>query len=135
MFEKRQLTFYYCISPVHMGAGSDVGAIDNPIQREVHTRHPVLNGSGIKGAIRHHVSRLWERKQEETIQELFGAESGADSLHAGAISFTDAQVVLFPVRSLKNTFVYVTCPFALARLKRFAEIAGLSVSWKVPEIP
>ncbi len=37
MFEAQQLVFYTCISPLHMGAGQAVGAIDNPIQREVHT--------------------------------------------------------------------------------------------------
>lgn len=38
MFQAQQLVFYNCLSPVHMGAGTAVGAIDNPIQREVHTR-------------------------------------------------------------------------------------------------
>jgi CRISPR/Cas system CMR subunit Cmr4 (Cas7 group RAMP superfamily) len=36
-----------------MGAGSAVGVIDNPIQRERHTGHPCFAGSGIKGAMRH----------------------------------------------------------------------------------
>ena len=57
MFEATQLVFYSCLSPVHMGAGSAVGAIDNPIQREVHTRYPVIAGSGLKGAVRHHFHR------------------------------------------------------------------------------
>ena len=32
MFQAQQLVFYSCISPVHMGAGSAVGVIDNPPQ-------------------------------------------------------------------------------------------------------
>ena len=35
-----------------MGAGQAVGAINNPIQREVHTSHPLIAGSGLKGAVR-----------------------------------------------------------------------------------
>ena len=37
MFEKRAAVFLYALSPVHMGAGSAIGVIDNPIQRERHT--------------------------------------------------------------------------------------------------
>ncbi|MBM3739678.1 MAG: type III-B CRISPR module RAMP protein Cmr4 [Acidobacteria bacterium] len=128
MFEARQLVFYSCVSPVHMGAGQAVGAIDNPIQREVHTGHPLIAGSGLKGAVRHHFTRTWNN--DKLIARLFGPERNA-SEHAGAIAFTDAVLVAFPVRSLKNTFVHATCPTALARLKR---LACDSAKWTVPTI-
>ncbi len=128
MFEARQLVFYTCVSPVHMGAGQAVGAIDNPIQREIHTGHPLIAGSGLKGAVRHHFTGTW--KDDKLIARLFGPECDA-SEHAGAIAFTDAALVAFPVRSLKNTFVYATCPTALARLKR---LAGREATWSVPEV-
>ncbi len=134
MFEKKRLTFYYCTTPLHMGAGTAVGAIDNPIQREVHSNHPVINGSGIKGAVRHHLLHSWGDSAQSVLKELFGAESGADELHAGAVSFTDAQLVAFPVRSLKETFVYVTCPYALGRLKRLAVGAGEKADWSIPSV-
>ena len=129
MFQATQLVFYNCLSPVHMGAGSAVGAIDNPIQREVHTQYPVIAGSGLKGAVRHHFNRIWQG-EEKLIARLFGPETNASD-HAGAIAFTDAQLVAFPVRSLKNTFVYATSPTALARLKR---LAGKAATWAVPEV-
>lgn len=128
MFEAQQLVFYTCVSPVHMGAGQAVGAIDNPIQREVHTSHPLIAGSGLKGAVRHHFTRIW--KDDKLVARLFGPERNA-SEHAGAIAFTDAALVAFPVRSLKNTFVYATCPTALARLKR---LAGAAAAWSVPDV-
>lgn len=128
MFEAQQLVFYSCVSPVHMGAGQAVGAIDNPIQREVHSGHPLIAGSGLKGAVRHHFSRTWSDKS--LITRLFGPERNASD-HAGAIAFTDAALVAFPVRSLKNTFVYATCPTALARLKR---LAGKAAGWAVPNV-
>lgn len=126
MFEAQKLVFYSCVSPVHMGAGQAIGVIDNPIQREVHTGHPLIAGSGIKGAVRHHLTRMW--KDRRLISRLFGPESNASD-HAGAIAFTDATLVTFPVRSLRNTFVHATCPSALARLKR---LAGGGVPWVVP---
>ena len=128
MFQAQQLVFYSCVSPVHMGAGQAVGAIDNPIQREVHTGHPLIAGSGLKGAVRHHFARTWTDKH--LITRIFGPERDA-SEHAGAIAFTDAVLVAFPVRSLKNTFVYATCPTALGRLKR---LAGKQAAWTVPQV-
>ena len=129
MFQAQQLVFYNCLSPVHMGAGTAVGAIDNPIQREVHTQYPVIAGSGLKGAVRHHFNRTWHG-EAVLIKRLFGPDTDASD-HAGAIAFTDAQLVAFPVRSLKNTFVYATSPTALARLKR---LAGKAAPWAVPEV-
>ena len=58
MFEKKAALFLYAVSPVHVGAGSSVGVIDNPIQRERHTGHPSFAGSGIKGALRHSFETL-----------------------------------------------------------------------------
>ncbi len=131
MYEAKQLVFYTCVSPVHMGAGSAVGAIDNPIQREVHTEYPLIAGSGLKGAVRHHFTRSWGGEGSKgLIARLFGPEKEASD-HAGAIAFTDAALVAFPVRSLKNTYVYATCPTALGRLKRLADGAA---PWAVPVV-
>ena len=129
MFEAKQALFIYCVSTVHMGAGTALGPIDNPIQREVHTQHPLMAGSGLKGAIRHALSRDWDK---ELIKRLFGPLENPD--FAGAISFTDAKIVAFPVRSLKNAFVYATSPVALGGLKRFAALAGMDADWDVPTV-
>jgi CRISPR-associated protein Cmr4 len=127
LFTEQQPLFVYTVSPLHMGAGTTVGVIDNPIQREVHTGWPSMTGSGIKGAIRH---ALKDRQgwQNGTLTALFGPEPGTTGeLHAGAISFTDAQLVCFPVRSLKRAYVYASCPTAIARLGRL-----VGKSWSVP---
>lgn len=139
MFEASQLVFYYAVSPVHMGAGSAIGAIDSPIQREVHTQHPMFAGSGLKGALRHYFSRAWPRegdsgsKPHSLISRLFGPDTGASDF-AGALSLTDAQLVALPVRSLKGGFAYVTSPLALARLQRLAVQAGLTAGWSIPAV-
>ena len=139
MFEASQLVFYYAISPVHMGAGSAIGAIDSPIQREVHTQHPMFAGSGLKGALRHHFNRAWprvegdDRKPNSLINRIFGPDTNASDF-AGALSLSDAQLVALPVRSLKGGFAYVTSPLALARLHRLATQAGMAVEWSVPAV-
>jgi CRISPR-associated protein Cmr4 len=137
VFQATRLVFYYAVTPVHMGAGSAIGAIDNPIQREVHTHHPAFSGAGLKGALRHHLNHAWpgerDKGRDGLIWRIFGPETNASD-YAGALSLTDAQLVALPVRSLKGAFVYITCPLALARAKRLAELAGQTPTWKVPDI-
>lgn len=132
MFEKQAAVFLYAVSPVHLGAGSAVGVIDNPIQRERHTGHPSFAGSGIKGALRHGFKALGG--QEEFIARLFGPESQSGDLHAGALSFGDAQLVAFPVRSLRGGYVYATCPQALARAQRLLRLVGVKAEWPMLEV-
>lgn len=130
MFTAKKLMFLYAVTPVHMGAGNALGVIDNPIQREVHTGHPVLAGSGIKGALRD-LARVagWDKA---TLRRRFGPgedtkENGAGgnaSDNAGAVSVADAQLVVFPVRSLREGYVYATSRGALARLGRLAGVAA-----------
>jgi CRISPR-associated protein Cmr4 len=127
MFQKQAAVFLYATSPVHMGAGQALGVIDNPIQRERHTGHPSIAGSGIKGAARHAWGQLVEGGRH--LEVIFGPESGAPELHAGAASFGDAQLVAYPVRSLRGGFVYATCPLALARAERLLRAVGVAVQW------
>ena len=142
MFEKQAAVFLYAVSPVHMGAGQAVDVIDNPIQRERHTRHPSFAGSGIKGAVRHSYIALAGVKDDvaalagvkEDINRLLGPEAGSSTLHAGAVSFGDAQLVALPVRSLKGGYVYATCPQALARAQRLLVLAGKTPNWQIPTV-
>jgi CRISPR-associated protein Cmr4 len=137
VYQANRLVFYYAVTPVHMGAGSAIGAIDNPIQREVHTKHPTFAGSGLKGALRHHFNRAWPRtngdKPNTFVARIFGPETNASD-YAGALSLSDAQLVALPVRSLKGAYVYATCPLALARAKRLAALAEIAATWSVPDV-
>lgn len=130
MFEKQAALFLYAISPVHVGAGRAIGAIDNLIQRERHTNHPCFPGSGIKGALRHRLTA--SGLDAQAVLKLFGPEAGGD-LYAGAVSFGDAQLVVLPVRSIKGGYVYVTCPQALARAERLLALIGVTTDW--PALP
>jgi CRISPR-associated protein Cmr4 len=131
MFEKKAVVFLYAVSPVHMGAGQAIGVIDNPIQRERHTKHPSFAGSGIKGAVRHSWKVLGGN--EDYISRILGSDSNASDLHAGAVSFGDAQTVCLPIRSLKGGYVYTTCPQALARAQRLLNTVGAPTDW--PALP
>lgn len=122
MYQAHTALFFYAVSPIHMGAGTAFGLIDSPIQRERHTGHPLFAGSGIKGAIRHRFAQLPGWNEGDLLGRLFGPEGG--ELYAGAVSFGDAQLVAFPVRSVKRGYVYATSPLALARASRMLELLG-----------
>jgi CRISPR-associated protein Cmr4 len=127
MFERHAAVFLYAVSPVHMGAGQAIGVIDNPIQRERHTGHPSFAGSGIKGAVRHGFEALGGK--QDHLNRLFGPDAGSSELHAGAVSFGDAQTVCLPVRSLKGGYIYATCPQALSRTQRLLGLIGVAAKW------
>jgi len=133
MFQAHNALFLYCVSPVHMGAGTAIGLIDNPIQRERHTDYPLFAGSGLKGAVRHHCAATWGEEGKGLVERLFGPETNASDF-AGAVSFGDAQLVAFPVRCTRRAYVYATSPTALARAKRQLTQLGQTPDWKVPEV-
>lgn len=108
--------FIYTETSLHAGVGSTVSIVDLPIQRERTTQFPIVQGSGIKGALRSQVAD-GENKQSE-VEAVFGADTKNDNKFAGAVSVGDARVVLFPVRSLAGVFAYITCPAVLARIGR-----------------
>lgn len=118
------LLFLYTESPLHIGTGASIAAVDLPIQRERTTGHPIVPGSGIKGALRSTLSALVPG--DPMVSAVFGPDPEKEkaSDHAGAIAVGEAHVVLFPVRSLMGVFAYVTCPLALARLERDLQMAG-----------
>jgi CRISPR-associated protein Cmr4 len=122
--------YIFTRTPLHVGAGSSVGAIDQPIQRERHTGFPIIPGSSIKGVLRDHFSRKPETK--DSVGDLFGKGngSGEEEFEAGKIAFSEARLLAFPVRSAKGSFAFATSVLALCRLARDA---GLSLD--VPEAP
>lgn len=110
--------FIYTETSLHAGTGSSVSVVDLPIQRERSTHYPLVQGSGVKGALRQQI----DLSDDEKI-EVFGPETANASDHAGALAAGDAQIVLFPVRSLVGVFAYVTSAHVLARIRR--DVTGL----------
>ncbi len=104
--------FIYTETSLHAGTGSTVSVVDLPIQRERTTQFPVVQGSGLKGALRSQVN------SKDSVEIVFGPETTNAQAYGGAISVGDAQILLFPVQSLNGVFAYVTCRGVLARLKR-----------------
>ena len=116
MFERAKIITFYTMTPLHMGSGTSTSGADLPIQRERHTQFPIGQASGIKGSLRHLAETVSIDKK--VINTIFGPDTQGASQHGGALSLTDARLLLFPVRSAKGFFGWATCPAQLSRLKR-----------------
>lgn len=111
--------FFHAETSVHAGSGESFGPIDLAIQRERHTDHPIIAASGVKGAVRDWFSKHKDfGKGSAVVHALFGPDTKHASDHAGAVAFTDARTLLFPVRSARGVYALVTCPAVLARFVR-----------------
>lgn len=121
-----RLITLHAITFLHPGTGQSTGVIDLPIQREVHTQHPMYAASGLKGALRDKAEQL----DKTWITPVFGAASDADDPSAGSMNPTDARILAFPVRSLQAVFTWVTCPMVINRLVRDAALINLDIPVK-----
>lgn len=144
------------LTPLHIGAGQGLGHVDLPIVREAHTNFPYIPGTSLKGALRNleinQVARVrgekpsqveerltknkFDQKEEDILRlaKIFGvAGEGAEEdkeVGAGKVLFSDAFIVLFPVKSAKGIFSLTTCPYAI---NRFFELLG--IDQRVKDVP
>lgn len=116
---KTRILSIFTRTPLHVGCGSSVGAVDHPVVRERHTGYPVIPGSTIKGVL----ADLWlewgvpeNPKRDVDGVALLGAESG--DAKAGSLLVGEGKLLAFPVRSAKGCFAWITSPLALKRYAR-----------------
>ncbi len=117
--------FLFTHTPLHVGAGQSVGYVDLPIQREPHTKIPIVPGSSLKGVLRDHPDLAAQK------DFLFGVGAGESSGgSAGALLIGEARVLCFPVRSAKGSFAWITCPLVLKRAQRDIGLknAGITIA-------
>ncbi len=121
----------YTETSLHPGTGSSVGIVDLPVQREKHTDLPFIPSSSLKGCLR---DTFGEENPSSEI--FFGKGAEGDEGFAGAISLSDARLLAFPVRSMTNVFVWITCPLIIERLWRDLRLIGVELpSLEIPKIP
>jgi CRISPR-associated protein Cmr4 len=136
------LYFLHALSPLHAGTGQGTGVIDLPIAREKATGIPYLAGSSVKGVLRDK-SMPWldkddtknseeDKKKRAITFALFGPPTDRADDHAGSLQVSDARLLLFPVRSLRGTFAWITSPYILSRFIR--DVQGIEKT-DIPVLP
>jgi CRISPR-associated protein Cmr4 len=127
--ERGALLSIYAETPLHAGSGTGLGAVDLPIQRERMSGLPMMQGSGIKGALYH---ELEHRLGKPECAALFGPrpdkKDGEPPDYAGALSISDARLMLFPARTVWGGWAWLTSPMILERLVRDLRAVGLETS-------
>lgn len=134
MFKNSRILFLYCETPLHAGIGAGLGGVDLPIQRERATDYPMIQSSGVKGALRSAMPR-----NSASTDAIFGPELASGTAHApdsaGMLVVGDARLLAFPVRSLQGVFAYITCLDVLARFKRDTTGITLPTAFSFPSSP
>ena len=123
-----KLLLLQAISPLHAGTGQSVDVIDLPVAREKATGIPFLPGSTLKGVFRDACEDPTKRTN------IFGPDTVNAEAYAGSVTFTDARLLLLPVRSLRGVFAWVTSPLLLRRLKGDAQNAA-PLDFTIPTPP
>ena len=141
---KTKAFFLQALTPVHPGTEQSVeSVIDLPVAREKSTGIPIIPASTIKGVLR------GRYEDEKLAKELFGyapesgndekarratesdevgiehaPESGDDG-KAASLTFTDARLLLLPVRSFWGGYALLTSPSIISRWRRDAQLLGI----------
>ncbi|MBI4657941.1 MAG: type III-B CRISPR module RAMP protein Cmr4 [Verrucomicrobia bacterium] len=142
--QKSKILYLFTRTPLHVGAGASVGAIDQPIQRERHTGFPIIPATSLKGTFADawneglheqngkrylRVTTRKNEKNEEVIDQvaeaawLFGSDNASHAF-AGSLQFSEARLLAFPIRSAKGSFAWITCPLMLQRAVRDGVLAS-----------
>ena len=126
MYRKANILLLKVETPLHAGSGDSLGIVDMPIQREKHTGFPKIEASSLKGSMREHFERDLGEKNEK-ILVAFGTdgEGNSEKSQAGALGFTDARLLLFPVKSMKGVFAWITCPAIINKFNEELKLAGI----------
>jgi len=107
------------LDPVHVGTGGyRLGGVDLTIAREPGTNVPKIPGTSLNGVLRAYAAHAYgkptcagqgQRKEAKhcgnstcPICYTFGYASEKERGHAGVVSLFDAQIVLFPVYSMRG---------------------------------
>lgn len=154
MYQEMEPIFIRNITPMHVGVGSDLGIVDLPIQREKHTGYPKIESSSIKGCVREYFeSQITSEDDWVDVHKMFGYDDkslsyyciqgkrkavteekrkmfdGTKGQFAGAVGFTDARILFFPVKSAKGVYAYVTCLGVLKKFLETMEICNFSTKY------
>jgi len=137
MYDERRVLFFKTLTALHAGTGTDLRAVDLPIQREVHTGFPKVEASTLKGCLRNAFGK-GDEENNKILSIIFGkadksSESGRkdNELFAAAIAITDTRLLFFPVRSAKGIYALITCPLVLKRFFDDLDLVNLKKKFNI----
>ena len=119
---KQSLIFFKAVTPTHPGyAKGALDFVDQPVQRD-EFGFPCIWASSLKGAVRSMLSRTQE--SNACLKLALGPPPTEAHEHSSLTSFLDVRLLLFPTRSLKGVWTYVTSPHFIGYLATYLEALG-----------
>lgn len=121
---KQTMLHIYTRGPLHIGCGSEIGALDNPVVRERISNQPIIPGSSLKGALRAAMqgNEFLDKIFGPELVNEYGSELKVDGISvtakSGEVIFGDGRLLTLPIRSGKGCFAMVTSPLCLSRYAR-----------------
>lgn len=113
------------ITNMHVGSGeASFGIVDNHIQRDPVTSVPMINSSGIKGALRDQI--VLEKDNDLAFGQEHVKETG--KTQPGQLIFMDAKLLAVPLRSSENVFFYSTSRKTILDFLDTMELIGILTS-------
>lgn len=93
-----------CITNLHVGNGEvNYTIIDNEVEKDPITGYPIINASGVKGALREYFSR--NNELSKFVNDIFGSdEQGSNT--SGKLKFLEADMLTIPVRASSGKGAY-----------------------------
>jgi CRISPR-associated protein Cmr4 len=132
-------TQMYLIEPftnMHVGSGKEnSGIVDNTVQRDVLTRHPVINSTSLKGALKEYCKNSTDYNDGD-VTHIFGAGNGKENgiereegnkNIPGKFNFFNANLLSIPARSDKFSYLNATTPFILSELLSQIDLLGKDI--------
>lgn len=122
------------LSNMHVGSGDiNFGVVDNLVQKDLITSVPIINSSGLKGALREFFNAGGIDDTE--IDYIFGPpqkarKGGKKEQSSGMYKFFTANLLTLPARSSKKPFFRATSPMLLRELLNSVELFKLNIAWK-----
>lgn len=105
-----------CLTNMHVGNGDvNYSIIDKEVERDDNTGHPIVNASGVKGALREYFENNAELKIYA--DAFFGKGGEKGETKPGSLKILSAEMMAMPFRASVGTraFYLVTDDSALAR--------------------
>ncbi|MBR4344489.1 MAG: hypothetical protein IKP88_17610 [Lachnospiraceae bacterium] len=114
-----------CITNLHVGNGDvNYNIIDSEVEKDPVTGYPMINSSGVKGALRAYFKSM----NDPNVITWFGQEhNNAQNIQEGMLKIDDARMMAIPMRASKGDRAYrlVSTNDAIDKYNDIAAIFGL----------
>lgn len=111
-----------CITNLHVGNGEvNYTIIDNEVEKDPVTGYPIINASGVKGALREYFNR--NNELSKFVNDIFGSDEQGNNT-PGKLKFLQANMLTIPVRasSGENAYYMVSTKEALDKYVEYCKI-------------